>query len=138
MTAAIAPIVPITEAASLASSATHGATATAAAPPSPELAQKFQDLMHRTREDTGSPLVEGHGGDNAMSRILQSQQNEFRDMHDSMLDFVERSPTMTPMENMSASVAMMQKTTNLHIKTSMATGVTKATNKSLESLLKNQ
>lgn len=137
MTVPIAPIVPIHEATSLASAGAQAAAPAAQTPP--ELAQKFQDLMHRTREDTSTPLVQGHGaGDNAVSRILQNEQNEFAQMHESMLDFVQRAPTMNPMESMTASVVMMQKTTNLHIKTSMATGMTKASNKSLESLLKNQ
>ena len=125
---------------SLASLASAGGQAAApAAQTSPELQQKFQDLMHRTREDTSTPLVQGNGpGDNAVSRILQTQQNEFTQMHDAMLDYVERAPTMSQMENLSASVVMMQKATNLHVKTSMATGMTKSANKSLDSLLKNQ
>lgn len=137
MTVPIAPIIPIHEAASLASAGGQAAAPATQAPP--ELAQKFQDLMHRTREDTSTPLVQGQGpGDNAISRVLQSQQNEFTQMNDAMLDYVEHAPQMSQMENLSSSLMMMQKATNLHIKTSMATGITKSSNKSLDSLLKNQ
>ena len=137
MTVPIAPIIPIHEATSLATAG--GQAAAPASQASPELSQKFQDLMHRTREDTSTPLAQGQApGDNAVSRILQTQQNEFTQMHNSMLDYVEHAPAMSQMENLSASLVMMQKATNLHIKTSMATGMTKASNKSLDSLLKNQ
>ncbi len=137
MSIPVAPIIPIHEAASLATAGAQSAAPAAQA--SPDLARKFQDLMHRTREDTAAPLVQGQApGDNAVSRILQTQQNEYTQMNDAMLDFVERAPGMSQMENLSASLVMMQKATNLHVKTSMATGMTKSANKSLDSLLKNQ
>ena len=135
MTVPILPVPPLGDIARLAADAGAGA----AAPPavSPDLAQKFQDLMQRSSAETAS-AARAPGGENSVGRLIESQKGEFAQLHEMNLDFLEHAGTMTPMESVTASTMLMQQMTAVQIKLSIATSTTKTSNKSLDTLLKNQ
>jgi type III secretion system HrpB2-like protein len=101
---------------------------------SPELAQKFQALMQRHETEVAS---EGHGLD-AVAGLVDRQQNEIDQVQTSMQDFIEKAPSMDPSDRFIANAALMEKESVVHVKMSLAMGMTKASNKSLQTLLTNQ
>jgi len=131
----IAPIPPVEElgklAAPMASALPQGA--------SPELAQKFQALMQRNDAHEAAAGIDARsGGMNAVTGILEHQQAEISQVQNSMQDFIEKAPSLSPTDRFVAGAAMMQKESLVHMKMSLAMGVTKSSNKSLQTLLKNE
>jgi hypothetical protein len=115
-----------------------GNGAASASPPavSPELSAKFQALMQRHEAETAS--VDGSHGMKAITGVIESQQNEISQMQGSMQEFIEKAPTLDPTERFVASAEIMEKESLVHMKMSLALGATKSSNKSLQSLLKNE
>ncbi len=132
MTAPIPPVPPLGDIARLAADA--GPAAGAAPPVAPDLAQKFQDLMQRSSAES----AHAPAGENSVGRLIEAQRGEFAQLHEMNLDFLEHAGTMTPMESVAASSMLMQQMTAVQIKLSIATSTTKTSNKSLDTLLKNQ
>lgn len=132
MTTPIPPVPPLGDIARLAADA--GAAAGAPPPVAPELARKFQDLMQRSSAEA----AHAPAGENSVGRLIEAQRGEFQQLHEMNLDFLEHAGTMTPMESVAASSMLMQQMTAVQIKLSIATSTTKTSNKSLDTLLKNQ
>ena len=103
---------------------------------SPEMADRFRELMQR--HDAEAVQDAKHGGADAVGGILERQQNEMSELQTSMQDFVEKSSALSPGDRFAAGAALMQKESLVHMKMSLAMGVTKGSNKSLQTLLKNE
>ena len=129
----IPPVSKIDEVLKLAMPQAHAAPQGAV---SPELSDKFQALMQR--HDTEVSQSTRGRGPGAISDILERQQNELTQVQTSMQDFIEKAPTLSPSDRFVAGAAMMQKESLVHMKMSLAMGVTKSSNKSLQTLLKNE
>jgi hypothetical protein len=114
----------------------HGATPASQPAASPELTAKFEALMQRNAAETSG--VDGGRGMNAVSGVIERQQNEISQMQTSMQDFIEKAPSLDPTDRFVASAAIMEKESLVHMKMSLALGATKSSNKSLQSLLKNE
>jgi type III secretion system HrpB2-like protein len=114
-----------------------GPAAIGATPPVPaDLAQKFQDLMqHGTAESTSG---DGHSGIRTAADALQREQTEFDELHNSMADLVQRSATMSPGEVAAANMDMVNKVTMMSFKMQTGTALAQGSNKSLQTLLKNE
>jgi hypothetical protein len=112
----------------------HAAASATPPPVNPELSAKFEALMQRHAAET----VDGSHGMNAVTGVIERQQAEINDMQTSMQDFIEKSPTLDQTERFAASAAIMEKESLVHMKMSLALGATKSSNKSLQSLLKNE
>jgi hypothetical protein len=129
----IPAIAPIDSALKLAA---HGATSAPPPAVSHELTAKFEALMQRNAAETAT--VDGSHGMNAVTGVIERQQNEITQMQSSMQDFIEKAPTLDPTDRFVASAAIMEKESLVHMKMSLALGATKSSNKSLQSLLKNE
>ena len=103
---------------------------------SPEMANKFRDLMQRHDNETVQD-AQGRRTD-AVAGVLERQQDELSQLQASMQDFVEKASTLSPADRFAAGAAMMQKESLVHMKMSLVMGVTKTSNKSLQTLLKNE
>lgn len=129
----IPAVVPIESALKLGA---HGAAPTPQPVASPELSAKFEALMQRNAAETTT--VDGGHGMNTVTGVIERQQNEITQMQTSMQDFIEKAPSLDPTDRFVASAALMEKESLVHMKMSLALGATKSSNKSLQSLLKNE
>lgn len=129
----IPAIVPIESALKLGA---HGAASAPQPVASPELSSKFEALMQRNAAETTT--VDGGHGMNTVTGVIERQQNEITQMQTSMEDFIEKAPSLDPTDRFVASAAIMEKESLVHMKMSLALGATKSSNKSLQSLLKNE
>ena len=129
----IPAVVPIESALKLGA---HGAAPTPQPVASPELSAKFEALMQRNAAETTT--VDGGHGMNTVTGVIERQQNEITQMQISMEDFIEKAPSLDPTDRFVASAAIMEKESLVHMKMSLALGATKSSNKSLQSLLKNE
>ena len=129
----IPAVVPIESALKLGA---HGAAPTPQPVASPELSAKFEALMQRNAAETTT--VDGGHGMNTVTGVIERQQNEITQMQTSMEDFIEKAPSLDPTDRFVASAAIMEKESLVHMKMSLALGATKSSNKSLQSLLKNE
>jgi hypothetical protein len=102
----------------------------------PELSAKFEALMQRNAAENAT-VDSGHGM-NAVTGVIERQQNEITQMQTSMQDFIEKAPSLDPTDRFVASAAIMEQESLVHMKMSLALGATKSSNKSLQSLLKNE
>jgi hypothetical protein len=112
----------------------HAAASATPPPVNPELSAKFEALMQRHAAET----VDGSNGMNTLTSVMENQQNEISQMQTSMQDFIEKAPSLDQTERFAASAAIMEKESLVHMKLSLALGATKSSNKSLQSLLKNE
>ena len=103
---------------------------------SPELVEKFQALMQR--ESTEVTASSGGHGLDAIAGVVERQQSEMTQVEASMQDFIEKAPSLDPTERLAASAELMERESMVHMKMSLAMGMTKASNKSLQTLLTNQ
>jgi hypothetical protein len=129
----IPAIAPIESALKLAA---QSAVPTPQALANPELSAKFESLMQRNAAETAP--VDGAHGMNALTGVIERQQDEITQMQSSMQDFIEKAPSLDPTDRFVASAAIMEKESLVHMKMSLALGATKSSNKSLQSLLKNE
>jgi hypothetical protein len=129
----IPAIAPIESALRLAA---NGAAPMPQAVANPELSAKFEALMQRNAAETAT--VDGGHGVNAVAGVIERQQDEITQMQNSMQEFIEKAPSLDPMDRFVANAAIMEKESLVHMKMSLALGATKSSNKSLQSLLKNE
>ena len=107
-----------------------------AQPVSADLQQQFSDLMSRHRsssQDAGS-----HDAINAVTHVLESQQAGLNSTHQKILDVMDRSPDMSMGEAVMAGAEVAMMTATLKMRMDIAEGITQSSNKSLQSLLKNE
>jgi len=112
----------------------HAAVSASAPAVSPELSAKFEALMQRHAAET----VDSRNGLNTLTSAIEKQQAEITEVQTSMQDFIEKAPSLDQTERFAASAEIMEKESLVHMKMSLALGATKSSNKSLQSLLKNE
>ena len=128
---------PIPSVAPLESAITLAARGPAATPQpiaSPEMVEKFRALMERGQQSAAA----GPQPPDAIAGLIQGQQNEINQMQSAMTDFVEKAPLMDPSDRFIAGAELMQKESLVHMKMSVSMGLAKASNKSLQTLIKNE
>jgi Bacterial type III secretion protein (HrpB2) len=130
----IPPVPAVDEALKAATPGAAGGTPSIAAPP--ELRQQFEALMQR--HDAAQASDGASRGPNAVGSLIDSQQAQLNDLDASMSDLIEKMPGMNPTDLTTASMTMMHKVSEMHVRMSLSMGVTKSSNKSLQSLLKNE
>lgn len=130
----IPPIPPVEGA--TAPGAAGAAAGAGAAPASPELRAQFAALMQRHEAEAAAES--GSKGPTALGGMIDRQQAELNELQTDMTDFIQHMPGMDPMERTATTMTLMEKVSEMHVKMSLTTGVTKASTKSLQSLLKNE
>jgi type III secretion system HrpB2-like protein len=127
----IAPIVPLDSLAPAGGLPAAGASPVA----SPELAQKFSDLMNQSTPPA-APAAEGAG--NVVSDLLTRQQGALQQVQDEVYGLMQAAPQMTSVELMTATMAVGHDFAVSNFKLQVASSITQGSNKSLQTLLKNQ
>lgn len=105
-------------------------------PPPQEVREKFAALMER--HDQASPKGGSREGVNAATRLLEGQQAEINALYDRSFDTLAGMRGMDIEEMVVASASLSMQASMLHVKLAATEGVTRASNKSLQSLLKNE
>ena len=126
----IAPVPPIDEALKALASGRG-----AAAPPAvaPELRQQFEALMQRPTDVAPTP-----SGPNALAAVIQNQQNDIDKVQAGAQKFLDNAPNMSSMEIVTSGMALSHSLAMVNMKMQVATSLTQGSNKSLQTLLKNQ
>jgi type III secretion system HrpB2-like protein len=128
MTAPIAPIAHVDEL--LRTAATQPATTPKV---SPELAQKFDALMTRSEQAGTAP-----GGPNVVTDILARQQDGLQGVQNEVAGLMQAAPNMSAVELNAATMVVSRDVATNNFKLQAATSITSGSNKSLQTLLKNQ
>ena len=131
----VPPVPPIEAATALGPAGPVGA-ATAPGPVSPELRHRFESLMQRHEKEVEAES--GAKGPTALGGMIDKQQSELNEVQARMTDFIEHMPSMDPLERTATTMTLMEQVSDMHVKMSLTMGVTKASTKSLQSLLKNE
>jgi len=138
---AIASIGPVDQALkALASHATQGAGPGAAVPPAqasvtPEMQQNFQALMQRNTDHAAASV--SHPG-NVITNVIERQQGDLQRVEGQVQGFLDAAPGMGASEVVAASMAVSRNVAVTNLKLQIATSITQGSNKSLQTLLKNQ
>jgi hypothetical protein len=102
----------------------------------PDVREKFAALMERHSQ------APQHGGSregvNAATRLLEGQQAEINSLYDRSFDTLASMRGMDIEEMVVASASLSMQASMMHVKLAATEGVTRASNKSLQSLLKNE
>ena len=101
---------------------------------SPELVHKFSELRKNTTgasHDSNTTLQQ-------ISHAVKAQQDEFRALQNDMVESVRHSTSLSPAEHFEVFAKLTMDTSLAHMKVSLSSGMTKASNKSLQTLLKNE
>jgi type III secretion system HrpB2-like protein len=135
----VAPLNPAEQALqALASQATQGAGHGVAPVPSavtPEMQQNFQSLMQRSTDHAASSA--GHPG-NVIQHVIERQQGDLQRVEGQVENFLAAAPGMGASEVVAASMAVSRNVAVTNLKLQIATSITQGSNKSLQTLLKNQ
>lgn len=137
----IASIGPVDQALkALASHATQGAGPAAAVPPAqaavtPEMQQNFQSLMQRHTDHAATAT--SHPG-NVITNVIERQQGDLQRVEGQVQGFLDAAPGMGASEVVAASMAVSRNVAVTNLKLQIATSITQGSNKSLQTLLKNQ
>ena len=123
--------------ASQASNAAQGAGA--GVPPvqsavTPEMQQNFQSLMQRNTEHSAAT---GHHR-NVVTQVIERQQGDLQRVEGQVENFLAAAPGMGASEVVAASMAVSRNVAVTNLKLQIATSITQGSNKSLQTLLKNQ
>lgn len=131
MTTSITSIVPIDELAKLV--APTGAPSTPAV--SQESVSKFESLMNRPGAEnvTHEPSTQ-----NVIGRILESEQKEMKGVENRLRDYMNDLPNLSPSEMTARSMVLSSEMTMSNVKMTVGTSLMQSSNKSLQTLLKNQ
>jgi type III secretion system HrpB2-like protein len=137
----IASIGPVDQALkALASHATQGAGPGAAVPSAqasvtPEMQQNFQALMQRNTDHAAASV--SHPG-NVITNVIERQQGDLQRVEGQVQGFLDAAPGMGASEVVAASMAVSRNVAVTNLKLQIATSITQGSNKSLQTLLKNQ
>jgi len=126
----IAPVPPVDEALKALASGS-GAAAPTAAPA--ELRQQFEALM-KPQSNVAPPPA----GPNALAAVIQNQQSDIDKVQAGAQDFLDNAPNMSSMEIVTSGMALSHSLAMVNMKMQVATSLTQGSNKSLQTLLKNQ
>jgi len=138
---AIAPVGSVDQALkALASHATDGPGAAAGIPPvnggaSPEMQQRFESLMQRNTDHAAHPV---NGAGNVVTHMIERQQGDLARVEGQVQGFLDAAPNMGASEVVAASMAVSRNVAVTNLKLQIATSITQGSNKSLQTLLKNQ
>ncbi|SHN21792.1 hypothetical protein [Rhizobacter sp. OV335] len=137
---AISPIGPAEQALkALATHATQGASGAvvppAQAPVTPEMQQRFESLMQRHNDHT-THEVSRTG--NVIQHVIERQQGDLQRVEGQVENFLAAAPGMGASEVVAASMAVSRNVAVTNLKLQIATSITQGSNKSLQTLLKNQ
>ncbi len=126
----IAPVPPVDEALKALASGSG-----AAAPPAvaPELRQQFEALMKQQTNVAPPPA-----GPNALAAVIQNQQSDIDKVQAGAQQFLDEAPNMSSMEIVTSGMALSHSLAMVNMKMQVATSLTQGSNKSLQTLLKNQ
>lgn len=126
----IAPVPPVDEALKALASGSG-----AAAPPAvaPELRQQFEALM-KPQANVAPPPT----GPNALAAVIQNQQSDIDKVQAGAQQFLDDAPNMSSMEIVTSGMALSHSLAMVNMKMQVATSLTQGSNKSLQTLLKNQ
>lgn len=130
--ALIPPVPPIDVVGQAATDATYKQLSTPQV--TPELAQKFSEL----RKNAVAASRDDNDALQQLSQAVKSQQDEFRALQNDMVETVRHSTSLGPAEHFEAFAKLTMDTSVAHMKVSLSSGMTKASNKSLQTLLKNE
>jgi type III secretion system HrpB2-like protein len=135
----VAPLNPAEQALqALASQATQGAGHGVAPVPSavtPEMQQNFQSLMQRNTDHAAASV--SHPG-NVIQHVIERQQGDLQRVEGQVENFLAAAPGMGASEVVAASMAVSRNVAVTNLKLQIATSITQGSNKSLQTLLKNQ
>ncbi|AEG94090.1 hypothetical protein [Ramlibacter tataouinensis] len=125
-----APVSPSVQAVQLAAQAGNGPN-----PSMEELTQRFKALM-----DAPHPVERPPSGpqDSMLTHMLANGEEFLRQTHEKVAELRAQSPYMTPAEFISASIEVSEAASIGHFRLQAATSIASGTNKSMQSLLKNQ
>ena len=126
----IAPIPPVDQALKALASGSGGAAQSAVAP---ELRQQFEALMNKHAQVAPPPP-----GPNALAAVIQNQQSDIDRVQAGAQKFLDDAPNMSSMEITTAGMALSHSLAMVNMKMQVATSLTQGSNKSLQTLLKNQ
>lgn len=129
---ATAPIVPIGEL--LGPSISGPATSAPGPVVTPEMTQKFHDLMQRTGGES-TPSAEGK---NVVATVLERQSGEIAQLESSLQSFVHAAPGMNLQELAAAHAVVVRDVAMTSAKLGIATSVAQGSKQSLQTLLRNQ
>jgi type III secretion system HrpB2-like protein len=131
MSTSITSIVPIDELAKL--------VAPTGAPSTPSVSQesvsKFESLMNRPGNENSTHEVSTK---NVIGSILESEQNGMKATENKLKDYIQEMPNLSPQEQQARSMVLSSEMTMSNVKLTIGSSLMQATNKSLQSLLKNQ
>lgn len=101
---------------------------------SPELSQKFGELMKSSKSESAgeSNLLD------KVSHAVKAQQEEFQAMQNNMVNVLEHHHSLSPAGHFEAFAKLTMDASIAHMKISLSSGMTKSSNKSLQTLLKNE
>lgn len=137
--ASVAPLNPAEQALqALASHATQGGGQAVAPVPqavTPEMQQNFQSLMQRHSDHAAASV--GHPG-NVITNVIERQQGDLARVEGQVQGFLDAAPGMGASEVVAASMAVSRNVAVTNLKLQIATSITQGSNKSLQTLLKNQ
>ena len=126
----IAPVPPVDEALKALAS---GSGATASHAVAPELRQQFEALMKQQTNVAPPPT-----GPNALAAVIQNQQSDIDKVQAGAQQFLDDAPNMSSMEIVTSGMALSHSLAMVNMKMQVATSLTQGSNKSLQTLLKNQ
>lgn len=108
-----------------------------AEPPSMEaLTERFQTLMQGPNNHAGN--VQGAEGPNAVSQVLTRGEEMFRHEHEELLRLSADAGKLSPAELLTRTMQVTHQQSLSHFRMQAATQLASGTNKSLQTLLKNQ
>lgn len=126
----IAPVPPVDEALKALASGSGAAAQPAA---TPELRQQFEALMKPQTNVAPAP-----SGPNALTAVLQNEQSDIDKVQAGAQQFLDNAPNMSSMEIVTSGMALSHSLAMVNMKMQVATSLTQGSNKSLQTLLKNQ
>lgn len=126
----IAPVPPVDAALQALASGSGAAAQPAVAP---ELRQQFEALMQRPADVAPAPP-----GPNALTAVIQNQQTDIDQVQAGAQRFLDDAPNMSSMEIVTSGMALSHSLAMVNMKMQVATSLTQGSNKSLQTLLKNQ
>lgn len=100
-----------------------------------ELTQRFRAMMdapHPVERPPSSPQ------DSLMTHMMTDGEEFLKQTHDKVAELRAQSPYMTPSEFVSASIEVSEAASIGNFRLQAATSIASGTNKSMQSLLKNQ
>jgi len=103
---------------------------------SPESISKFESLMNQQPADASHEAADH--SKNMLGGMLENEQVKMRGVEQSMKDFMVDMPHMSTQEMTARSMVLSSEMTMSGVKMTVGTSLMSSSNKSLQTLLKNQ